>query len=1195
MSCCSDRPEAVPNPEGEDLVPRSAWERSAQALAAYEREESHTDPSSSEVQPEGSESSIPEHNVSTVLTVLPKEEDVFCSLNPPDAIPGPPMHPRTPSLPASSATSHHGSDGTPLLHSTSTSASNAAFLGHKSGQALPPVEHAASNEQTLEHISRAIKQDLRKFLCPIVHFTINYWETGPTTGCLVFIAHWAVNNGSILCRRQAVMIMCEAEQSNLTEIILQRVKRARDKWFHPMQLQVGYVVTPTMAVPQAVGDCCLGWFASPVDCLGQLIKGVMEKVRNEDFLILWVWQVLCKVSIHFEQSPVAHKRLRELQLLCRLPQELLHEKMPKPSNNLFLFLEFLLARRKAFSALEPEIPGLFFTRQDWCLMRHLACLLKPFEETITAIQKEDANLGQVLPELQLLEDKVKRCFLLLQHESDVTVSAAATRFATELLKSLENHSKLGIDRENLLYQTATLLHPCFRDHIHKYLKGDIEKKKWELKVWVTQQIEKEYFNLSSVYVTPSLTETASQELESYLQDNIDPAFLHMDPLVYWIKKRDIWPSLSMVAFRYFSCPPAPLILREGLGIEDLMIAGRCELTPMRSLGDRPEEATNPEVEDLVPRSPWERSPQALATYQREESHTVPPSSEVQPEGRESAIPEVQPEGSESSIPELNVSAVPSVLPEEGEAFCSVGQLDAIPGPPMHPRGASLSISSTKSYDGSDADPMLHYTSASASNAAFLGHQSGQVSSPAAHAASNELDLEHNISRAIEQGLKRSLCPVVHFTIDVRSTGPATGYMFIKAHWVVDYNFRLRRCQAVMLVCEVELSNLTEIVLHRLKEVRDKWLRPLHLQVGYVATPTMAVAQAVGECCLGWVASPIDCLGQLIKGVMEKVRNEDSLISWLWKVLCKVSTHFEQFPVAHDRLREFQLLCRLPQELLHEKMPTPSNNLFLLLDFLLARQKAFIKFAQKNTEFYFSRQVWRLMYYLVCLLKPFEETIITLSKENTNLGQVLPELQLLEEKVKGCFPLLQQESEVTVSAAATRFATELLKSLESTKDLGTGLRKDILYQTATLLHPYFRDHICNYLKEDGQQEMWVVKKWVTQQIEKGYLNFSSDDATSFLTEVASEELEFYLQDNIDLAQSHMDPLVYWNTKKSMWPSLSTVAFQYLSCPPAPVILREVLGIEDLIIPGRFQESLAFNRLNRSWKASEISDTGSQSIA
>ncbi|XP_053103889.1 zinc finger BED domain-containing protein 4-like [Hemicordylus capensis] len=589
MRSLGDRPEEAPNTEVEDLVPRSPWERTPQALAAYERQESHTVPSSSEVkpearesaipqvQPEGSESSIPELNVSAVPSVLPEEEEAFCSVSPTDAIPGPPMHPRTTSLPASSATSHHGSDGAPLLSSTSTSASNAAFLGHQSGQALPPVENAASNERTLEHIGRAIKQDLRKSLCPMVHFTIDYWETGPTTGYLVFVAHWVVNNGLLLWRRQAVMIMYEAEPSNLTGIILDNLKRLRDKWFHPMQLQVGYVVTPTMAVPQAVGDCCLGWVFSPVDCLGQLIKGVMEKVRNEDFLILWVWQVLCKVSIHFEQSPVAHERLRELQLLYHLPQELLHEKMPTASNNLFLLLEFLLARRKAFSALEPEIPGLFFTRRDWCLMRHLACLLKPFEETITTIQKEDANLGQVLPELQLLEDKVKGCFPLLLQESNFTVSVAATRFATELLKSLENHSKLGLDRENLLYQTATLLHPCFRDHIHKYLKGDIEKKKWQLKVWVTQQIEKEYLNLSSAYVTPSLTEIVSKELESYLQDNIDPVFLQMDPLVYWITKKYIWPSLSTVAFRCFSCPPSPLILREGLGIEDLMIAGRCEV------------------------------------------------------------------------------------------------------------------------------------------------------------------------------------------------------------------------------------------------------------------------------------------------------------------------------------------------------------------------------------------------------------------------------------------------------------------------------------------------------------------------------------------------------------------------------------------------------------------------------------------
>ncbi|XP_053104201.1 zinc finger BED domain-containing protein 6-like isoform X3 [Hemicordylus capensis] len=588
---------------------------------------------------------------------------------------------------------------------------------------------------------------------------------------------------------------------------------------------------------------------------------------------------------------------------------------------------------------------------------------------------------------------------------------------------------------------------------------------------------------------------------------------------------------------------------------------------MRRFSDRPEEAPNPEAENLLPTGPCERFFQALAAHVREQGHIF------------------QPEGRESPLTEFELPAVLNVLPKEEEASCSLNPLSAIPVPPMHPSALSLPGSSSESY-----------ISASASSAAFLGHQSGQALPPAELAASDELALEHNISRAIEQDLKKSLCPVVHFSIDVWSTGPATGYMFIIAHWLVDNDGILHRRQAVMVMCEAQKNNLTEIICNRLKVVRDKWLYPLQLGVGYVVTFKKTVGNAVKDSCLGYILSPNLCLYQLIRTVLEN--NKDILIGWLRGTLQRIIIHFEKSLDAQDRLNELQLLSGLPQEFLEEKAP---NDTFLMMVFLLARRKAFSAYQEQHPDLYIRNQGWCLLYHLVCLLKPFADAIMFIREEDADLGQVLHEVQTIESEIKDHLEQLKQELDVAVVDAVTQFVHELLQALESSQDLGR-IKEHILHQTATFLHPCFRDHISKYLNGDVESEWEQLKKWVIWQTEKEYMrNFSSDYAASSLTERASLELESYLQDKIDPMQLDLDPLVYWNSKRHTWPCLSVVALQYCSCPPTPVLLQEVHSIEDLMTLGSFQERHAFNRLNQDWMAAELmvpstsTDTGSESVA
>ncbi|XP_053104214.1 zinc finger BED domain-containing protein 4-like [Hemicordylus capensis] len=446
-------------------------------------------------------------------------------------------------------------------------------------------------------------------------------------------------------------------------------------------------------------------------------------------------------------------------------------------------------------------------------------------------------------------------------------------------------------------------------------------------------------------------------------------------------------------------------------------------------------------------------------------------------------------------------------------------------------------------------------------------------------------LENNIMKAIEQGLKRSLCSVVHFTISSWIRSPHTGYMSLTAHWLMDTDGILSRHQAVMAMCVVRPSNMTEIIPRRLKEVRDKWLHHLQLQLGYVATDICTVGKAIEESCLGPIPCVADCLNQVMQTVMEK---KEAPIEWLLQTLQEICRYFQLSQKARSCLSELQSQYGLPQEQLPQKVPSAWKEILNMLQFLV-QEHAFCTFLKESPDLVLTLQDWRLMHHLACLLTPFEDTIMTIRKESASLGQILHELHSLESRIKGHFELLQQERELA-AVASTHLASELLQALESSKDLGI-VRENIIYQSAAFLHPSFRDHINKYLRGDVELIREQLKERVIEQTKKEYLRnlssspWSDETIDQFLSskasEVARRELESYLQDNMDPLQLDVDPLVYWNAKRHMWPFLSVVALEYFSCPPTTVYSKKFLGIVNLLTPGSYWERLAFMSLNRDW--------------
>ncbi|XP_053104231.1 zinc finger BED domain-containing protein 4-like [Hemicordylus capensis] len=424
-----------------------------------------------------------------------------------------------------------------------------------SKQAMPALD---------KHIGDAINRELSKSPCPVVHFTIDGWASGPTTGYIFLIAHWVADNDGVLCRHQAALAIRDMKQSNFTEVISSNLITVRANWLHRLRLEIGYVVADNSTITKEVKDSCLG-HVPPLDhCLNVLLRVVMAKVAVEDTAIAKLLHTLRDICRHFQQSQTATCLLCELHSKHDLPHEKLLQELPTTWQAILRMLQCLLAQERVFRPFLKEHTDLRLTAADWKLMHHLTHLLKPFDDTITMVRKKTANLGQILHQLYLLGSGIKGCLQQLQRLKDAAADAAVP-FASELMQSLENSKHLRLIRENTLYQNATFLHPQFRECVFIYPKEDVERGRECVRERMILLTKEEYLRkLSSGHATSSsprrtdpskATEVARKELESYLQDEIDPTQLNLDPLVYWNAKRHTWPSLSVVALQYFSCPP----------------------------------------------------------------------------------------------------------------------------------------------------------------------------------------------------------------------------------------------------------------------------------------------------------------------------------------------------------------------------------------------------------------------------------------------------------------------------------------------------------------------------------------------------------------------------------------------------------------------------------------------------------------
>ncbi|XP_053101468.1 uncharacterized protein LOC128323015 [Hemicordylus capensis] len=143
MRRSSDCPKESPFPKAGDLAPSSSWEHSPQVLTACEREETHNDPPSSEVEGVDSETS----NISCLLELAwslqsrrPAEEGAVSSASQSHKEMVPPKQPRT----ASSTESPRGRSKAPILYHLLTRPHPTSDSGHQSGQALLPGAHASA-------------------------------------------------------------------------------------------------------------------------------------------------------------------------------------------------------------------------------------------------------------------------------------------------------------------------------------------------------------------------------------------------------------------------------------------------------------------------------------------------------------------------------------------------------------------------------------------------------------------------------------------------------------------------------------------------------------------------------------------------------------------------------------------------------------------------------------------------------------------------------------------------------------------------------------------------------------------------------------------------------------------------------------------------------------------------------------------
>ncbi|XP_004610102.2 zinc finger BED domain-containing protein 6 [Sorex araneus] len=429
---------------------------------------------------------------------------------------------------------------------------------------------------------------------------------------------------------------------------------------------------------------------------------------------------------------------------------------------------------------------------------------------------------------------------------------------------------------------------------------------------------------------------------------------------------------------------------------------------------------------------------------------------------------------------------------------------------------------------------------------------------------------------------------IHLTVDIWTHDPSTDYFIVTVHWVSleatlsssDGRVPDFRKWAVLCVTGLAKDCLITNILQELNDQIGLWLSPNFLIPSFIVSDNSSnVVHAIKDGGFTHVPCLLHCLNIVIQDFFCEHKSIENMLV----AARKTCHHFSHSVKARQILQEFQNDHQLPWKNLKQDETGHWISTFYMLKWLLEHCYSVHHSLGRASGVVLTSLQWTLMTYVCDILKPFEEAIQKVSVKTTGLNQVLPLIHHLLLSLQK----LREDFQVRGITQALNLVDSLSLKLE-TDTLLSAMLKSKPCILAALLDPCFKnsledffpqgadletykhilaEEVCSYMEssqvshiatsESSGSSAVVTADSFTSSLREGASSSGSIDSSaannfamgskSFMFPSAVAVVDEYFKEKYSELSGGDDPLIYWQRKVSIWPALTQVAIQYLSCP------------------------------------------------
>ncbi|KAB0341962.1 hypothetical protein FD754_018888 [Muntiacus muntjak] len=430
---------------------------------------------------------------------------------------------------------------------------------------------------------------------------------------------------------------------------------------------------------------------------------------------------------------------------------------------------------------------------------------------------------------------------------------------------------------------------------------------------------------------------------------------------------------------------------------------------------------------------------------------------------------------------------------------------------------------------------------------------------------------------------------IHLTVDIWTHDPSTDYFIVTVHWVsleTTTSFNNGRIPnfrrwAVLCVTGLAKNCLITNILQELNDQVGLWLSPNFLIPSFIVSDSSSnVVHAVKDGGFTHVPCFLRCLNVVIQDFFCEHKSIENMLV----AARKTCHHFSHSVKARQILQEFQNDHQLPWKNLKQDEAGHWTSTFYMLKWLLEHCYSVHHSLGRASGVVLTSLQWTLMTYVCDILKPFEEATQKVSVKTIGLNHVLPLIHHLLLSLQK----LREDFQVRGITQALNLVDSLSLKLE-TDTLLSAMLKSKPCILAALLDPCFKnslgdffpqgadletykqilaEEVCNYMEsspevchiatsEASGSSAIVGADSFTSSIREGTsISGSVDSSAADNVAIGGKSLMFpsamaivdeYFKEKYSEISGGDDPLFYWQKKVNVWPALTQVAIQYLSCP------------------------------------------------